>query len=419
MNEEHLNRYARLLVEHGAGLREGQDLYIRGEVAHRDLVHRIAEAAYARGAGAVHVKLKDPVIEGQLIRSGRQEQIALYHDRVACWLNDLVRTRSAVISLVGDEHPRLMPELAETHPEEHALFTRSASDAAGGLRIYGINKGLCPWVVAGCVTPAWARQVFPEASESEAVDRLWEHLFAFTHAAHEDAFERAAEKDRVLHARRALLDALEIRAIQVSGGGSDLRVGLTPKSRWLGGSKQTIFDQTFNANVPSEENFTTPDRRRTEGRLVATMPFRTKSGLLVEDLVLDFKGGRVVDFTAGKGRDGFERWLDSDDGARRLGEFALVGQDSPIARSGLFFECTLYDENAWSHAAIGQGYSTGIRGGEKMPAAELASLGCNRSMIHTDIMFGSPEVTITAVESTEGEVVLIDRGHWADRFREV
>ena len=416
MNEKHLDRYARLLVEHGAGLRQGQELFIRGEVVHRDLAMRVAEAAYDLGAGAVHLRLKNPLEEAQLIRRGRLEQIALFHDRGQRFMNDIVRSRSAVISLSGDEFPALMPELARTHPERHALFTNAASVAAEGLRTYGINRGLCPWVVAGAVTPGWARLVFPELPEAEATDNLAALIFQFVYADRDDAGQLAAAKDRLLHARCRMLDELQIREIQITGGGSDLTVGLSAKARWLGGSKKTSFGQSFNANVPSEENFTTPDRRATQGRLVATMPFRTHSGLLVKGLVLTFRDGQVVDLDAKEGGEGFSRWLDRDEGGRYLGEFALVGQDSPIAGSGLFFEHTLYDENAWPHVALGRAYATALDGGVAMSPSELDAVGYNRSVIHTDIMFGSTEVTIVATQSREGEVVLIDRGEWTERF---
>ena len=392
-------------MEHGAGLAAGQELYLRAEVAHRDLALRIAEAAYDRGAAAVHFRFKDPLVLAQLARRGRREHIALHHDREACWINDLVRRRSAVVSLVGDELPRLMPELAESHPDRHALLAQGASQAAAGLINHGVNRGLCPWVVAGAVTPEWARLVFPDLPAEAAADRLWELVFELTYADRDDAESLAAAKDRRLHARRRLLDELEIREVRVTGGGSDFTVGFSERARWLGGSKETVDGQTFNANVPSEENFTTPDRRLTEGRLAATMPFRTKSGLLVDGLVLEIRDGRVVDFDAREGKEGFRRWIDSDEGARYLGEFALVGSDSPIARSGLFFEHTLYDENAWPHAALGQGYASCLEGGQSMSQRELDEAGCNRSVIHTDVMFGSPEVSVVATRTRRGEVV--------------
>lgn len=416
MNQTHFDRYARILVEHGAGLAEGQRLFVHGEWVHRDLIHRIAEVGYDLGAASVSCNVVDMRQVAQLIRRGRLERIELFHERERAWLNEIVSSGGALISLRGEEDPRRMPRIARDFPDRHAVYTRAASAKGKIFLNHGVNRSLCPWVVAGAVTPAWAKLVFPELEEEEATDRLWQHIFAFTLADREDAVERAAEKDRRLHARRQRLDELEIREIRVVGGNSDLRVGLSNAARWLGGSKTTVSGQTFNANVPTEENFTTPDRRRTEGRLAATMPFRTKSGLLVEDLVMHFEEGRLVRFEAAAGGEGFERWIETDPGARFLGEFALVGQDSPIAETGLFFEHTLYDENAWSHVALGQAYTTALEQGEHLNQEQLKELGCNSSSIHTDIMFGSTDVSIIATETREGEVTLIDQGHWTERF---
>lgn len=416
MNETHLNRYARILVEHGAGLREDQELFIQCEIVHRELALKVAEVGYDLGARSVSIQLFDPQQKAQLIRRGRLEHIEMAHEQERAFLNRVVASRGAMISLRGEEDPRLLPHIATEYPERHALFTRSNNYKGRVLLNHGINRGLCPWVVSGAVTPAWAKLVFPDLDESEAVDRLWQHIFHFTHADRENFIESATAKDRRLHARRQRLNALEIREIHIVGGNSDLRVGLSDKARWLGGSKTTVFDQHFNANVPTEENFTTPDRRRVEGRLAATMPFRTKSGLLVKDLVMEFREGKLVSFDASEGGQGFERWVDSDEGARYLGELALVGQDSPIAQSGLFFEHTLFDENAWAHAALGQAYATALTGGEQMSAAEREAIGCNASTIHTDIMFGSPEVSIIATDCRDGEVTLLDKGNWTEDF---
>ena len=146
------------------------------------------------------------------------------------------------------------------------------------------------------------------------------------------------------------------------------------------------------------------------------MPFRPKNGILVKDLEMTFEEGQVTDVKASEGEESFRQWISSDDGARYLGEFALVGLDSPIAQSGRFFEHTLFDENASAHVALGKAYATALEGGESMTAAELSAVGCNDSTIHTDIMFGSAEVTITATRTREGEVVLIERGCWTERF---
>ncbi|MEO1367068.1 MAG: aminopeptidase, partial [Acidobacteriota bacterium] len=273
-----LDRYARILVEHGGGVSPGQRVYLSGEVVHRELMLRMQEAAYGAGASYVSTSLNDPLAFAHTLRHARIEELEMAIDGERQWLNECVAHRGALISLRGDELPRLMPSLAAELPERHALYTRAAADKKKIFMRHGINRSLCPWVVAGAVSPAWAQLVFPDLEESEAVERLWRLIFSFTHADRSDAVEAAAAKDRQLHARRARLDALEIRRLHITGGGSDLVVGLSEKARWLGGSKLTVDGQRFNANVPSEENFTTPDRRVTHGRLAATMPFRTKSG---------------------------------------------------------------------------------------------------------------------------------------------
>lgn len=418
-----LDRYAEILVRHGAGLgmerspaKAPQEVFVHAEVAHRELALRVAEAAYDAGAGHVSVRYIDPLLVAKTIRRGPLERLETMHTEEAAWLNDALSHRAALISLRGDEDPRLMPELADEEAERHAVFTRGSSQKGKAFLHHGVNRRLCPWVVAGAATPGWGKVVFPDLDEDAALARLWEEIFHFTGADRADAVEHLEAKDRRLHGRRRLLDELAIREIHVEGPGTDLRVGLSERARWLGGSKETIYGQRFNANVPSEENYTTPDRRCAEGTLRATMPFRTKSGVLVEGLEMRFADGRMVDFAAERGEAGFRRWVDTDDGARCLGELALVGGDSPIARSGLFFEHTLFDENAWSHAALGQSYSTALRGGEEMGQSELEEVGANASAIHTDVMFGSPEVTIRATESRDGEVLLIENGRWTDPF---
>lgn len=413
-----LERYAQILVRVGAGLRPEQSLFVTAEPAHREVALAVAEAGYEAGASQVSVHFSDPRLHGLLIRHGRLEQIEMAHAEEQRWLGEVVASRGALISLRGEEDPALMPRLAQELPERHAIFTRSASVKGKVLLHHGVNRGLCPWVVAGAATEGWGRQVFPDLPPAAACEKLWELIFELTLASSDDGVAEQEKKDRRLHARRDALDRLEIREIHIHGGGSDLRVGLSEAARWLGGSKKTIFGQKFQANVPTEENYTTPDRRTAEGRLAATMPFRTRTGILVKGLVMYFEKGRLVRFEAEEGAAGFARWIDLDEGARYLGELALVGGDSPIAKSGLFFEHTLFDENAWSHAAIGQAYTVGLKGGEELSAARLAELGFNSSSIHTDIMYGSPEVSITATKTREGEVPLIENGQWTDRFRD-
>ena len=418
MNEEHFRRYAELLVKAGVNLRQGQPLYVYGQVAHRRLIALLTEIAYQNGSGAVETRLFDTLQRAALIRHGRVEDIELCHSEDQTWFHQIVRHGGAYICLAGREFPRLWDQLGRSHPDRHAAYLRGLSATTGGFYRYGLELRCYPWLTAACPTEGWARGVFPELPATAAFDRLAELIFRFTGADRENVLELAEAKNRLLQSRCRKLDELAVREIRVHGGGSDLRLVLPREARWQGGNQTTAAGQTFYFNVPSEEVFTTPDGRGTVGRLAASRPFRFPGGPLITDLVLRFGDGRVVDFDASSGKAAFARQLETDDGARRLGEFALIGEDSAIARSGLFFDLVLLDENASSHVALGQAYAQAIAGSESMEPRQLEALGVNRSAIHTDVMFGSPAVTIVATESREGEVVLIDRGRWARRFLE-
>jgi aminopeptidase len=351
-----------------------------------------------------------------LIRHGRLEDIELSHAELQAWYATIVRHGAAYICLQGPEYPHLPAELARTHPERYAVYRRGCSAASSGFQRYGLEGQTCPWVVAPCAARGWGQVVFPDSPAPEALDQLAERIFQITFADQEQAFELAATRDRQLKARCRQLDKLGITEVLVHGGGSHLRVGLSPKARWRGGAQKTSAGQTFYSNMPSVEISTTPDQRLTEGCLAATRPFRLRGGPVVKDLVLRFEGGQVVGFDASCGQEVFGRWLETNAGARRLGEFALVSEDSCIARCGLFFDLALLDENASSHVALGFGYTRALSGGESKSPRELEELGCNLSAVHMDIMFGSKEVTIVATRSREGEVLLLDQGCWPERF---
>ena len=82
--------------------------------------------------------------------------------------------------------------------------------------------------------------------------------------------------------------------------------------------------------------FTTPHARRVEGRVVATKPL-SHQGALIEGVAVKFEAGRIVAARASRGEEVLRKLLDTDEGARRLGEVALVPHSSPIAKSGLMF----------------------------------------------------------------------------------
>ncbi len=416
MNTELLHRYATVLVQHGLNVQPGQALYLRGEQVHRELAHAITEAAYDLGCEVVHWALQDPLEQALLIQHGKREQIALYHEKNQRWCHEVVRSKSAALILTGEEFPDLMTRLAREFPERHALFIDTKTRAQSVFSTYGINARLCPWLLAAGPTPAWARQLFPRLPAAARIARLTELLAAVCYADSPAALQVASARTALLKRRIRALDELAITELHISGGGNDLRVAISPRARWQGGQQRTLSGQTFHPNLPSEEVFITPDCRRTQGCLKSSRPFRTTTGVLVEDLDLHFQRGQIVEFAARHGQGALSLCLESDPKSRYLGELALVGRDSPLAQSGLYFDRILLDENASSHVALGSGFAWAFAGGESLSQSELQALGCNLAATHTDIPFGSVEVTVVANHSREGEVVLLEAGSWNPRF---
>ena len=207
------------------------------------------------------------------------------------------------------------------------------------------------------------------------------------------------------------MNAKRFSTLHFQGPGTDLRVGLSDGHIWMGGSEAAKNGVTCNPNIPTEEIFTTPHRARCDGHVRSTKPL-SYSGTLIRDIEVRFEAGRIVGARASSGQDVLDKVLDTDEGARRLGEVALVPNSSPISASGLLFYNTLYDENAACHVAIGQAYRTCLEGGTTASDAELAERGANSSLIHIDWMIGSGEVDITGIHADGATEPLMRAGEW-------
>lgn len=405
--EARLDRLGEVAVRVGLGLAPGQELLITAPLDAVPLVRRITEHAYRAGASLVTTFLNDDA--AALARFAHAPDAAF--DTAPGWLFDgmaaAFRGGAARLAIAG-ENPSL---LAGQDPARVARANRARSVAyRPALELitgFGIN-----WTIASYATPAWARTVFPDLPEDTAVARLWDAIFAASRIDAPDPVAAWAEHNAALRARTAMLNARRFAALHFRGPGTDLRVGLSDGHLWLGGAETAKNGVTCNPNIPTEEVFTTPHSRQVDGTVRSTKPL-SYQGTLIQDIAVRFEGGAIVDAQARAGQEVLQKVLATDEGARRLGEVALVPHSSPISASGLLFFNTLFDENAASHIALGQAYRTCLEGGATASDAELAERGANSSLIHIDWMVGSGEVDVDGIDAAGDAVPVMRRGEWA------
>jgi aminopeptidase len=290
-------------------------------------------------------------------------------------------------------------------------MTRAASRANARVRDLGM-RSFMPWTIVPCAVAPWARKVFPDLAEAEAMERLWEEIFAATRATADDPVAAWEAHARGLDARARRLDDEGLAALHLRGPGTDLRVSLCDDHVWEGASAAAEVDgRRIVANIPTEEVFTAPHARRVDGVVRATKPL-SYDGRIIDGFALTFEDGAVVHASADRGADVLHALLETDEGARRLGEVALVPHSSPISRSGLLFFDTLFDENAACHLALGDAYLTSVQGGLARAPEDLEVDGLNRSLVHVDFMVGSAELDVDGVRGDGAVLPLMRSGEW-------
>ena len=395
-HERRLDKLAEVAVRVGLGLVPGQEVVLTAPLEAAPLVRRITEQAYRAGAKLVSPLYSDE--QSALLRFEHAPDDAF--DYAPAWLYDgMARAfeSGAARLAIGGEDPTL---LSGQDPDRVARANRARSIAyRPALEL--ITNFAINWNIVCYATPSWARVVFPDLPEADAVARLWDAIFAASRIDAPDPVAAWATHNAALHARTSALNGKRYSALHFSGPGTSLIVGLADGHLWAGGSEPSKSGIVCNPNIPTEEVFTTPHLARVDGTVRSTKPL-SYQGTLIEGIEVRFEGGRIVESAATSGHAVLERVLGTDDGARRLGEVALVPHSSPISRSGALFFNTLFDENAASHIALGQSYRTCLTGGTTADAAELAQRGANSSLIHIDWMIGSGEVDVDGI-GTEGQ----------------
>ena len=396
-SQELLNSYAKLVVQVGANVEAGQPVAITAYVEHAPFVRALVDAAYEAGARYVDVQYADEYVRRELIEHVDEELL----DWSPPWHIERLRgieDRGAAIIVRG--HPDLT--LFDGLDGDRVGKARPKDLTAFWLRL--VNERLVNWTIVACPTEGWAGRIFGEPD----VERLWDAVATTVRLDEQDPVSAWTEHVAKLKARAAALNERRFDAIRYRGPGTDLTVGLLPESRWLGADEETAWGRRHCANLPTEEVFTTPDRRRADGTIRSSRPLAL-NGSVVHDLEFRLEGGRIVDANASSGLEVVLGDLDTDAGARQLGEIALVDGSSRVDRTGITFFETLFDENAASHIAWGQAILWAVEGASELSPEERLEAGISDSATHTDFMVGSPELEIDGL-AQDGTAVPILRG---------
>lgn len=403
---ERLDRYADLALHVGVNVREGQRLVLRSPIEAAPLARRIAAAAYRAGVPYVDVQWSDDAITHARFRyapDGTFEELPLGR---ADALARAAERGDAFVTLDARD-PDL---LADVDPARVALVEAAAQRAQRPFTRL-LMADAVPWTILAVPTSAWARKVFPERTEAEGLAALWRAVFTATRVDEDDPVAAWQRHVEVLARRAAGLNASRFAALRFRGPGTDLRVGLADGHAWQGGATRTPSGQVFVPNLPTEEVFTAPHRAAVCGTVRASMPL-AYAGRVIEDFGLTFEAGRVVSAHAQKGEDVLMRLLDTDEGARRLGEVALVPSGGPVQQAGVLFYKTLFDENAAIHLALGQGYRFTLRGGTQLDDGDARAHGLNESLAHVDFMIGHGDMDVLGVDDAGGEHAVMRAGRF-------
>jgi len=402
-----LDKLAEVAIKIGLQLQEGQDLVITAPIAAMPLVRLITKHAYMAGGGLVSTFYSDEETTLMRYRYGNDANF----DKAAGWLYEGMAKAygngAARLAISGDNPMMLSAEDPAKVSRANRANSVAYKPAMEKIVNFDIN-----WNIVSYPNPAWARQMFPDLAEDAAVKKLADAIFAASRVDVADPVSAWKAHNALLRTKTEWLNGKNFASLHFTGPGTDLTVGLADGHEWQGGASLSKNGVTCNPNIPTEEVFTTPHALRVSGHASSTKPL-SYQGSLIDNIRVRFEEGRIVEASASKGQDALLKVLDSDEGARRLGEVALVPHSSPISASGLLFFNTLFDENAACHIALGQCYSKCFIDGGNLTPEQVKAQGGNSSMIHIDWMIGSGEIDIDGIHQDGSKVPVMRKGEWA------
>ncbi|HVT11147.1 MAG TPA: aminopeptidase [Fimbriimonadaceae bacterium] len=404
--EQNLALYAELTIREGVGLQPSQELLLFAEIGDAPFVRLLVSEAYRLGAKNVEVMWSDSQVTLARFQEGSDEAISY----AQAWLLDGVaraHREGAARLAVASADPGLLsgisPERIATHGRIQGAARKAISELVAG---FAIN-----WCVVGAASPAWAAKVFPGLPAEEAVAKLWDAIFLTSRVHESNPIAAWVAHSEGLERRVEQLNGLRFDALHFRGPGTDLRIGLVENHLWAGGRGRAKNGVICSPNIPTEEVFCMPHRLRVDGKVSSTKPLSVR-GQVLEGIEVEFKGGEAVRVSARQGQETLQRLIDTDDGAKRLGEVALVPNSAKVAQAGILFYNTLYDENAASHIALGASYAENLDGYDSMSEEERLAHGANDSIIHVDWMIGSAQVDVDGLAADGSPTPLMRAGEW-------
>jgi aminopeptidase len=405
--QEKVEKYAELAVRVGVNLQPGQTLIVNAQLETAPFVRLVAKKAYAAGAKNVHVEWSDDELTRTKYEDAPDEAFTEYPLWKARGLEEMAENGAAVLSIYAP-NPDLLKGI---NPQRISNANKAAGTALKKYRSYMMSDKM-RWSIVTVPTKATAAKIFPGLSEQEATEKLWDAIFHINRIDKEDPIAAWKEHNNTLKQKVEYLNAKQYKQLVYEAPGTNLTIDLPENHLWQGGGSVDTNGVAFNPNMPTEEVYTMPHKDGVNGVVRSTKPLNF-AGNLIDNFTLTFENGKVVDFTAETGYETLQHLLDTDEGARHLGEVALVPHRSPISESGLIFYNTLYDENASSHLALGEAYPVNLKNGTSLTEEQLKERGANQSLVHEDFMIGSAEMNIDGITKDGKREPIFRNGNWA------
>ncbi|TAH57632.1 MAG: aminopeptidase [Sphaerochaeta sp.] len=406
MTEQDIRRYAELIITKGINLQKGKAVLITTGAGTYYFARALGKAAYRLGASYVQILTDDLDLLSSRLEAQSEEEVQFVPAYLKALDYEFISEGWSSIRIDSTEE-RL--DHGPLDPEKNRLASaarRKASEARSRV----LMRHQLPWCVCVAPGPLWAKQVLGEDAKPED---LFEVLKPILLLDREDPGTAWDEKHETLQKRMDFINALDFKALHFQSPRTDLTIGFRKEARFVGGAETLPSGKRFFANLPTEEIFSTPDRMQVEGYVTTTRPVEVLN-TPTEEVRLVFKEGKVVEHSAKKGQEVLDRFFEIDEGARRIGEVALVDESSPIAQSGLIFHSILLDENASCHLALGEGYPICLEHGSTLSSEEeLHEAGCNTSLVHVDFMVGSSDMNVDAILSDGSRVPIIVDGRFS------